>query len=281
MLKNIGSPKSPLVSVIIPTFNARASLWRAIESVKNQCYKNIEIIVVSDNTDDMLGDTIRSIYPELIYYHDGLNRGGSGARNIGIELASGEYVSFLDDDDIYLPSKITYLVSKTKTHPGYDAYFGSTYKCEIEANSIFYLEDQERVTACDRFRQVRSVREVPKLHTNGSIIKSSALKDVKFFSGLRKFQDTQLHIELIEKKRVVLFERKVSVWNKSQSDDRVTRMNSLSDYIKSVKSYSQLISYLKSRSIKRKTILYLQLRLLKHIIALIFKYPARKIRILR
>lgn len=102
---------SKLVSIIIPTFGRGESLAFAIESVLKQTYKNIEIIVVDDNDDLNRISEIKTIIAnfnnEVIKYAgDGINRGGGDARNYGFKVSSGNYITFLDDDDVYEASKI-------------------------------------------------------------------------------------------------------------------------------------------------------------------------------
>jgi len=104
--------KSPLVSVIIPTYNRPTTLVNAINSVLRQTYKNFEIIVVND-----AGVNIESILTSLntnrniIYVRHNVNRGRSAARNTGINLSRGEYVAYLDDDDVYFPHHIETLLT--------------------------------------------------------------------------------------------------------------------------------------------------------------------------
>lgn len=102
-----------LVTVVIPTYSRPVNLMRAIKSVLNQTYKNIEIIVVDDNGLDT--DQQRSTYrmiEELVvnktikYIAHTVNKNGSAARNTGLDAAKGKFICFLDDDDIYLPTKI-------------------------------------------------------------------------------------------------------------------------------------------------------------------------------
>lgn len=102
--------KEELVSVVIPTHGRLDTLGRAIESVKNQTYDNIEIIVVDDNSDDL---ELRECISKLVKKYEDvrllLNQevmGGSNSRNHGIKEAKGEFVAFLDDDDEFLPKKI-------------------------------------------------------------------------------------------------------------------------------------------------------------------------------
>ena len=104
---------SPLVSVIIPTYGRADLLSRAINSVLTQTYENIEVIVVNDNniTSEHYHQTMIALYPysanpKVKVISDGRNVGGSLARNKGIELSQGEYISFLDDDDYYYQDKI-------------------------------------------------------------------------------------------------------------------------------------------------------------------------------
>ena len=96
---------TPMVSVVITTFNRGALVLNAIESVLNQTYTNYEIIVIDDGSTDDTGTRIRP-YLGRIQYLWQENRGLSAARNKGIELAKGEWIAILDDDDTWLPRKL-------------------------------------------------------------------------------------------------------------------------------------------------------------------------------
>lgn len=100
---------TPLVSVIIPTHNRPKLLERAVESVLDQTYNNLELLIVDDASNEPTD--LESIFDfdsitafEYIYLEE--NRGGAGARNVGLNLATGEYIAFLDDDDEWFPEKI-------------------------------------------------------------------------------------------------------------------------------------------------------------------------------
>jgi glycosyltransferase involved in cell wall biosynthesis len=100
------------VSVIIATYRRDVSLRRALESVVQQTYKNIEIIVVDDNAEANWNKKVKDIIDDIyiqqptIYIQNETNKGSAETRNIGINIASGEYITFLDDDDVYLPDKV-------------------------------------------------------------------------------------------------------------------------------------------------------------------------------
>ena len=93
------------VSVIIPTFNRASWVGRAIDSVLVQSLPASEVIVVDDGSTDDTRSLIRSRYPGVIYV-ERPNRGVSAARNVGIRRAGGDWLAFLDSDDLWLPSKL-------------------------------------------------------------------------------------------------------------------------------------------------------------------------------
>src|SRR5439155_25020344 len=96
---------SPLVSVIIPCYNAGRWVGDAIRSALNQTYTNVEIIVIDDgSTDDSL-EVIRA-FKDKVRWKTGVNHGPCAARNLGLGLAQGEWVQFLDADDLLHPQKI-------------------------------------------------------------------------------------------------------------------------------------------------------------------------------
>ena len=107
---------SPLVSVIIPTYNKSHFLKHTIESVINQTYSNIEIIVIDDGSTDNTEELAKS-YGSKIKYIKQNNLGGTASRNTGIKSATGKYLNFLDHDDLFLPEKIEKQVRVLESNP--------------------------------------------------------------------------------------------------------------------------------------------------------------------
>ena len=103
-----GDASPSTVSVVIPTHNRATLLRRAIDSVLNQTWEDIEILVIDDASTDTTESVIEDYNDSRITYlrHEE-NRGGSAARNTGIEAATGRFVAFLDDDDEWKPGKLT------------------------------------------------------------------------------------------------------------------------------------------------------------------------------
>lgn len=117
-----------LVSIIIPTFKGNKQLTRAINSVLDQTYENIEILVIDDNiptslerkyTEEIMGRYINE--KRIKYIKHSQNKNGSAARNTGIFHAKGEYICFLDDDDFYFSNRIercVEILEKNKLYKG-------------------------------------------------------------------------------------------------------------------------------------------------------------------
>jgi glycosyltransferase involved in cell wall biosynthesis len=104
-----------LVSVIIPTFNRAAFIERCVNSVINQTYPSIEIIVIDDGSTDQTVDILKQFPKVKVIFQE--NLGVSCARNIGIKNSNGEFVALLDSDDEWLPEKIAKQINLLNKNP--------------------------------------------------------------------------------------------------------------------------------------------------------------------
>lgn len=134
----------PLVSVIIPTYNRPVQLKETIESVLSQTYKNLEIIVVNDAGQDV-SDLLSSFKDRRISYfvHDE-NKGLAGARNTGLENAGGDYIAFLDDDDIFYQNHIETLINGIM-QTGAGVVYADAYRCIQKKEDGKYVEDRKEL----------------------------------------------------------------------------------------------------------------------------------------
>ena len=96
----------PNVSVNICCYNSEKFIEKTLQSVLAQTYRDLEVIIVDDGSSDRTGDIIRSIADQRIIYHYQKNQGLSYSRNRAIDLSKGEYIAFLDHDDLWLPEKL-------------------------------------------------------------------------------------------------------------------------------------------------------------------------------
>jgi glycosyltransferase involved in cell wall biosynthesis len=106
----------PQVSVIIPTYNRAHLVGEAIDSVLSQTYEDLELIVVDDGSQDETRQFVSSYSSRVTYLYQ-KHRGVSAARNRGIEQARGEYLSFLDSDDLWFKEKLNLQMEYLKSHP--------------------------------------------------------------------------------------------------------------------------------------------------------------------
>ncbi len=130
---------SKLVSIIIPCFNASRWIAEAIESCLQQTYSNIEIIVVDDGSTDNSLSIIKS-YDTRITWQSIPHSGGNYARNLGLKLALGEYIQFLDADDYILPRKIEQQVNHLES-TGADVVYGDWQRQYHLADGTSYFGD--------------------------------------------------------------------------------------------------------------------------------------------
>ena len=109
---------TPTISVIIPTYNRAHMLRRAMRSVLDQTFEDLELIVVDDGSRDATADVVRGLADMRVRYlrHD-VNRGAQAARNTGLDAARGAYISFLDSDDEWLPEKLERQMEIFRTNP--------------------------------------------------------------------------------------------------------------------------------------------------------------------
>jgi glycosyltransferase involved in cell wall biosynthesis len=108
--------KTPMVSVIIPTYNRGWIVKEAIDTVLEQDFDDYELIVVDDGSDDNTPAILKAYGKKITVLHQP-NKGVSAARNHGIAAASGRLIAFLDSDDLWLPRKLSAQVKFFKDHP--------------------------------------------------------------------------------------------------------------------------------------------------------------------
>ena len=112
-----GSDLRPLISVIIPAYNQADYLAAAVQSALEQTYSNLEVIVVDDGSTDETPKIAQSFTDPRVRYIHQENRGLSGARNTGIRNARGDFLTYLDSDDLFLPNKLSTLAQVFESSP--------------------------------------------------------------------------------------------------------------------------------------------------------------------
>ena len=172
-----------MVSVIIPTYNRVHTLKRAVDSVLSQTYKEYEIIIIDDGSTDGTGSIIQSYYKNVRFFsiaHSGVSR----ARNTGIENAKGEWISFLDSDDYWLPEKLQNQMAFLKKYPEY----------KICHTDEIWIKNGKRINQGKKHIKYMGWFFAPSLHLC-LISPSSVIIHKSVFNTIGKFDE---HFEYVE-----------------------------------------------------------------------------------
>ena len=187
-----------MVSAIITTHNRPELLKRAIESVLHQTYKDIECIVVDDNSSDNTKDICSQYSVNYIYIPPNESKGGNYARNLGIKASNGDYCAFLDDDDYWEPEKIEkqlYLIKKNDSE-----FVHCGRRLEIVKNNYVYYKDKMPRSSHGGDMHKRVLFTICTT-TSCIMCKRLALIEVGLFDENLKFwQEYELTIRLAQRK---------------------------------------------------------------------------------
>ena len=107
----------PLISVIIPVYNGEKTIQETIESILNQTFSDFELLVINDGSQDSTLKIVSDIHDSRIIFFSYLNAGVSASRNRGLSHAMGEFISFIDADDLWIPDKLEAQVKALQENP--------------------------------------------------------------------------------------------------------------------------------------------------------------------
>lgn len=203
LVKSEDSAQNDLVSVIIPTYKRSENLSSAIDSVIEQTYDNIEILVVDDNdptteyrsVTEALVSQLAKRDQRIKYIKHPKNLNGAAARNTGMLEAKGDYICLLDDDDVYLPNKIEDCLKELQKS---DSKIGGVYGGFLGWNSK--SNDLDRYKSGDLTYDLLTLQyKNHYLHTNTALYKRSALLAINGFDdSFQRHQDLELNLRYFE-----------------------------------------------------------------------------------
>ncbi|MDX1642678.1 MAG: glycosyltransferase family A protein [Balneolaceae bacterium] len=204
--------KNPFISVVLPVYNGEKFIGEAIRSVLAQEYKPIEIIVVNDGSTDQTEKCLEEFKGKLSVIKQ-QNSGPSSARNRGIEAAKGDYITFIDADDVWAPGNISFHIEQFKSFSELEISVGLTAEMDFESAETLDAE----TAASNSFLH---------LVMGASMMKQTVFNDVGLFDEeliLRQDTDWFLRARELEKniaigKELVLFYRK---HQNNRTNDRI------------------------------------------------------------
>ncbi len=178
---------SPLVSIIIPTYNYAAYLPTALESCLRQTYKNLEIIVIDDGSTDNTKDVIDRYRGRIVYIFQE-NAGVSAARNRGIASAAGDFIGFLDADDYLTEDAISTRLDILMRNPHLGAVITETYSKKGRDGSLSCRPGYKKDKASGKFYEDLILGRLP-FGTCAVLVKSSLGKQFDFPTGISNGED--------------------------------------------------------------------------------------------
>lgn len=126
---------NPFFSVIIPTYNRELFIAKAVQSVLKQSNQDFELIIIDDGSTDNTSTVIKPYLSDKVYYYSIENSERAAARNVGMAKATGEYITFLDSDDIYYPNYLSNAFDCLKNME-YPEFFHQAYEVKTESNIV-------------------------------------------------------------------------------------------------------------------------------------------------
>ena len=210
----------PLVSVIIPTYNRKNTILASVNSVLNQTYKNIELIVVDDcSTDDTI-DILEKINDKrLKVIRHPKNKGQNAARNTGIKESSGEYIAHHDSDDIWHLNKLEVQMNKFQEVDA-DILCCQTAVNDEDTHKYLYNHPNEKLVK-EGFVSYKQLLKYNCTTSQTIIGKAECFKDVLFDENQPRFTDWALSLDLVKKYK--LYYQQAVLVDVYQQKDSITK----------------------------------------------------------
>lgn len=215
-----------LISVIIPVYNCDRYLSEAIKSVLNQTYKSLEIIIVDDGSTDKSAEIAKS-FGDVIRYEFQSNSGLGATRNKGVELAKGDYLTFLDADDLWTENKLQLQIEAFNHNATLDMVFGNVQQFispelleELKAKIDLSLEFFKGYLAGTMMIKKESFNRVGYFSNNWEL--------GEFIDWYLKAQEKKLQTLILPE---ILLKRRIHDTNMG-----IKKKDKLQDYIKIIKA---------------------------------------------
>lgn len=193
------------VSTIIPAYNAEGYIQEAIESVLSQTYKDIELIVVDDGSTDSTAEAVKNFSLKVEYMRHAKNMGPAAARNTGIRQAKGEYIAFLDADDVWMPTKIEEQIKLFESNKDLSLVYSNCYAINRSGRALGVLFNPVKL---HRGRVFEKLLLDSFITTSSVVIKKQVLNAIGMFD--ERFlvsQDFDLYLRIAERYNINFVDR--------------------------------------------------------------------------
>ena len=248
----------PLVSVIMPCYNHEKYVEQSIQSVLDQPYKNIELIVIDDGSRDTTPEIIRKLGDQYGFYYElhGVNKGICHTLNKGISHASGRYIKFLASDDFLHEQSILDFINHMEKDPKIDACFGDLIEVDKEGNDVRLLKSGVSKLFQSRFLVSSIVNVSPDMAIQVSpmigsayIIKRSVLSEFGAFDESQIVEDWDLFLFLVcHLKKISYIPSIAGYWRRIELRERPVRRDNKRWFFSDVHIVTKYRHYVSRRS---------------------------------
>ncbi len=225
----------PLVSVVVPTHNRSSLLRQALDSilaVEHTAF-DLEIIVIDDGSTDATPDVVAS-YPVVYRRTSGI--GASGARNVGMETARGDFIAFLDDDDVWLPGNITPQLQLLDQHPEYGAVYAQVLL--TNPDRVPFGEPAPPGPLPSGWIFDSLLTHWPQL--GSLVVRSSVVRDIGGFDrSLRSEEEWDWLLRIANRYPIGRIEQPVMLFRQRLDSDEALAWNRFHDTVKVFKRHTQ------------------------------------------
>jgi glycosyltransferase involved in cell wall biosynthesis len=202
---------SKKISIIIPAYNAESTIKKCIDSLINQTYKNIEIIIINDGSNDKTSDVLEEYEQkdERIKVINNENHGVSFSRNMGIDLADGDYITFVDSDDYLDVNCFEKIIQKMPEDVDILRYNFKIDGIQKYSNNLFDLKNKiieiNEQTKMNLYRHFLTFNEPIPNFVMLLLIKKEIAKTTKFHENLTMMEDVHYYLQLFQKAKNIYF----------------------------------------------------------------------------
>jgi len=192
--------KTYLVSVIIPSYNCGKYIKEAIESVFSQTYKNFEIIVIDDDSTDDTEYSLKEYIGKITYFKQP-HRGAASSRNEGLKRAKGDFIAFLDADDVWEKEKLEKQIKYLEEHPEAGMVYTDLYRIDMRTNRL--LSRWSEVFPVKEGFVFKDLIEKNFIQTSSTLMKKEVIECIGFFDETFKaYEDIDYWVRIAEKFKI-------------------------------------------------------------------------------
>ena len=240
--------EQPLVSIIIPTYNRAHLISETLDSVLAQTYQNWECVIVddgsSDNTDEIVGDYVKKD-SRFKYYHrpDEHLPGGNGARNYGFKMSQGDYVNWLDSDDVFLPKKLDIHLKAFKKKNNLDATVSKSYLFNFKSKKA-YLPWRKKLYSENLLFDF--IKLEAGWQTSDAMWNRKSIFYNPFNEKLKSYQDWEFHLKsIINKDKYYLIDK--CLVHIRHTPNSIKNVKKIENHFSIYNAHKSIFNYLKSK----------------------------------